>query len=62
MLRIFAVALLAIAMSVGLAQAKGHMQKQNTPRCETERQAAATCACGPGQTLCGIPLGGNTGR
>jgi hypothetical protein len=44
MLRTFAVALLAIAMSVGLAQAKGH--RQRTPLCAVNQQATATCLCG----------------
>ena len=54
MLRTFAVALLAIAMSVGLAQAaatfslgmarQGH--KHTSPGCIVGQQAAATCACG----------------
>ena len=46
MLRTFAAALLAIAMSVGLAQAKGH--RQRTPLCAVGQQATATCACGVG--------------
>jgi hypothetical protein len=44
MLKTFAVALLAIAMSVGWAQAKGH--KHTIPGCPAWQQAAATCACG----------------
>jgi len=53
MLKIFAIALLATAMSVGLAQAKGHMSKQKAPSyCQTEQQTKATCACGPAKTLC----------
>jgi len=44
MLRAFAVALLAIAMSIGWAQAKGH--KHTIPGCPVWQQAAATCACG----------------
>jgi hypothetical protein len=44
MLRTFAVALLAIAMSVGLAQAKGH--KHTIPNCIVGQQATATCHCG----------------
>ena len=48
MLKTFAVALLATAMSVGLAEAKGHMAKPKAPApCQTEQQAAATCVCGP---------------
>ena len=48
MLRTFAVALLAIAMSVGLAQAKEHK------RCIVGQQATATCLCGV--TLSGRPV------
>ena len=44
MLRTFAVALLAIAMSVGLAQAKG--PRQRTPMCAEGQQATTTCLCG----------------
>ena len=50
MLRTFAVALLAIAMSVGLAQAKGH--RQRTPLCAVGQQATAICACGVGLWYC----------
>ena len=46
MLRTFTVVLLAIGMSVGLAQAKGH--RQRTPLCAVDQQATATCACGVG--------------
>jgi hypothetical protein len=46
MLKTFAVALLAIAMSVGLAEAKGRMHKHVIPGCAVGQQAAATCACG----------------
>ena len=48
MLKTFGVALLAVAMSVGLAQAKVHRYKpmQPPPPCAEGRQAAATCACG----------------
>jgi hypothetical protein len=49
MLKTCAIALLAIAMSVGLAQAKGH---KAPPGCQTEMLAAATCACGPAKALC----------
>ena len=57
MLKTFAVALLATAMSFalsfGLAEAKGHMPKQKAPpTCQTEAQAGATCACGPAKKLC----------
>ena len=44
MLKPLAVALFAMAMSVGLAQAKGH--KQRTPMCAEGQQATATCFCG----------------
>jgi hypothetical protein len=50
MLRTFAVASLAIALSIGLAQAKGH--RQRTPMCGEGQQATATC-------LCGVALGGH---
>ena len=40
MFRIFAVALLAVGMSVGLAQAKGH--KQRIAACGEGQQATAT--------------------
>jgi hypothetical protein len=50
MLKTLAVVMLTMGMSVGLAQAKGHM-KPLSP-CETERAAAATCACGPGKVTC----------
>jgi len=45
MLKTFAVTLLAIAMSVCLAEAKG-MHKRMIPRCAEGQQAAATCVCG----------------
>jgi len=44
MLRICAVALFAIAMSVGLAQAKGH--KHKIAACSEGTPVAATCTCG----------------
>ena len=44
MLKPCAVALLAITMSVGLAEAKG--RKHVIPGCAVGQQAAATCACG----------------
>ena len=44
MLKTGAVVLLAIAISVGLAQAKGH--KRTIPGCAVGQPAAATCACG----------------
>ncbi len=49
MLKIFAVALLATVMTVGLAEAKGH--KAPAP-CQSEKQAAATCVCGPAKNVC----------
>jgi hypothetical protein len=54
MLKTFTVALLATAMSVGFAQAKGHMRKHTIPGCTVGQQAAATCACGTGAS--GSPL------
>jgi hypothetical protein len=52
MLKTLAVVVLAMGM-VGMAQARGHMhmQKPLSP-CETERPAAASCACGPGKMTC----------
>jgi len=44
LLKTFAVALFAMAMSVGLAQAKG--QKHRLPACGQDKQATATCTCG----------------
>jgi len=44
MLKTFAVALFAMVMFVGLAQAKGH--KHAVPPCAEGKQATATCACG----------------
>jgi len=53
MLRIFALAVLALSMSVGLAEAKGHMAKPKAlSPCPTEQQAKDTCACGPAKTVC----------
>jgi hypothetical protein len=50
MLKAFAVALLAIAMSVGLAQAAATfslgMHKHRVPACTVGQQAAVTCSCG----------------
>jgi hypothetical protein len=46
MLKTCAVALLAIAMSVGLAEAKGKGRMHQIPGCTAGQQAAATCACG----------------
>jgi uncharacterized protein (DUF1499 family) len=54
MLRTFAIALLATAMSVGVAHAKGHKAapKASLPQCQTEQQAKAKCACGPAKVAC----------
>jgi hypothetical protein len=53
MLKVFAVALLATAMSVGLAEAKGHMAKPKAlSPCQTEQQVKDTCACGPAKIAC----------
>ena len=55
MLKTFAVALLATAMSVGVADAKGRpMAKQKAPAmsCNAEQPATDTCACGPAKTVC----------
>jgi hypothetical protein len=53
MLRIFSIAVLATAMSVGLAEAKGHMAKPKPlSPCENNQQTKATCACGPAKIAC----------
>ncbi len=53
MLKTFAVALLATAMSVGVAGAKGHKAKPKAlSPCQTEQQVKATCACGPAKITC----------
>ena len=54
MLRVFAIALLATAMSVGLADAKGHKAppKASLAPCATEQQVKTTCACGPAKIAC----------
>jgi len=49
MLKTFAIASLAIAMSVGLAEAKG---AKTVATCQTEVQATAICACGPAKAMC----------
>jgi len=51
MLKTYAVALLAITMSVGLAEAKEHKLK-TLPYCQNEQQTKETCACGPAKTVC----------
>lgn len=59
MLRISAIALVATAMSIGLAEgksatglvlAKAHARALSP--CQTEQQAKATCACGPAKIAC----------
>lgn len=56
MLKTFAIALLATAMSVGLADAKGHKHKAapkaSLAYCQNEQAAAANCACGPAKMTC----------
>jgi hypothetical protein len=59
MLRTFAIALLATTMSVGFAHAFGMLRHGHKllgahplTWCENNRQAAATCACGPAKTVC----------
>ena len=47
MLKAFSVALFAIAMSVGLAQAK-----YKVPTCAEGQQATASCTCGLAKTPC----------
>ena len=51
-LRTIAIALIATAMSVGLAEAKGRAKPKALSPCQTEQQAKATCACGPAKTAC----------
>ena len=51
MMKTFAVAALALAMSVGLAQAKHH--RHMIPGCTPGHASAKTCACG---TAGGHPL------
>ncbi len=57
MLRTIAIGLLATAMSVGLAQAKGHRHrapaKTSLAYCQTDQEAKANCACGPAKMPCG---------
>jgi hypothetical protein len=53
MMKTVTIALLATAMSVGFAQAKGHMAKAKAlSPCQTEQQTKATCACGPAKAVC----------
>jgi hypothetical protein len=51
MLRIFAIALFATVMSVGLADAKGHKPKALS-YCQNAQQTKDTCACGPAKMVC----------
>jgi hypothetical protein len=52
MLRTFAITVVAIGMSVGLAQAKGAHKPKAPPSCQTEKQASASCVCGPAKATC----------
>ena len=53
MLKTFAIACLAIAMSVGLADARGrHVAKPPAMSCNAEQPSSAPCACGPAKTVC----------
>ena len=55
MLKTFTIAFLAIAMSVGLADARGrHVAKPKPPAmsCNAEQPSPAPCACGPAKTVC----------
>ncbi len=51
----FAIAFLAIAMSVGSADAKGRHVATAKPAlqsCNAEQPSSAPCACGPAKTVC----------
>jgi hypothetical protein len=54
MLRTLAIALLTTAISVGLADAKGHKAppKASLAPCATEQQVKTTCACSPAKITC----------
>ena len=56
MLKTCAVTMLAIAMSAGLADAKGRQHKAapkvSLAYCENNRQTTANCACGPAKMAC----------
>ena len=60
MLRIFAIAPLATAMYIGLAEAKSPVISLGLAKahikalspCQMEQQAKATCACGPAKIVC----------
>jgi hypothetical protein len=54
MLKTFAIAVLAMAMSVGLADAKGRPAAKQPPKmsCNAEQPASDTCACGPAKNVC----------
>jgi hypothetical protein len=52
MLKTFAVTLLATAISVSVANAKGRPIPKQLPYCETDQKSAKDCACGPAKTPC----------
>ncbi len=55
MLKTFALTLLATALSLGVAEARGTRAAappKALPYCEMEQQTKATCLCGPGKMLC----------
>jgi hypothetical protein len=56
MMKTVTIALLATAMSVGLADAKGHKHKApakaSLAYCQTDQPAKANCACGPAKMPC----------
>jgi hypothetical protein len=55
MLKTFTITSLAIAMSVGLADAKGRHVAAPKPvlmSCNSEQPSTAPCACGPSKTVC----------
>jgi hypothetical protein len=57
MLKTFAIAFLAIAMSVALADARGRtvVHRAAAPpamSCNAEQPSPAPCACGPSKTVC----------
>src|SRR5689334_20452381 len=55
MLKTLVISFLAIAMSVGFADARGrHVAKPKPPAmsCNAEQPSSAPCACGPSKTVC----------
>jgi hypothetical protein len=55
MLKTLVIAVVAIAMSIGLADARGRpAPRPATPAmsCNAEQPASDTCACGPAKTVC----------